>query len=327
MNNFAQLISEARKAGIVTPEEHNRRHAQALKQSPSVKKLSFKEFNRKIGNPWSRILDKRVDVTDYQVEYHESINKYNKILVNKTKKGGFTDGFLRHCSQESFDRYAGHECILMAGNTGAIALDVVERLNTIFEEKDGFTDYDGKHWRYGDLVLKITKHPNVVLELYNGTKYIGTPASKSGKSVNIRGYSDVVMWFLTEAAHTGAIDDYPVLNGLTSLTANRDFGHQIEETTPNGKRGFFYDQWADATGPELKNYFTKAKSGWYTLQYDYTVAVKEGVISERFIEEQKKDKRVDFAQEYMCAFTTSKNNAFEKLKPENFTEREAIALD
>ena len=234
-NSFTPLIADAKKAGILLQEERVHKHNKALKTSPTVNKLSFRDFNERIGNPWSRITDKRVPVTDYQVVYHESIKKYNKILVNKTKKGGFTDAFLRHTAKEVFDTYAGHECVFMAGNAAPIALDVLDRFNNLFEENDGFTDYDGKKWKYGDIVLKITRSSPMMMELYNGTKIIATPASKLGRSINIRGYSDVAMWFLTEAAHTGLNDDYPILNGLTSLTANRDYGHMILETTPNGK--------------------------------------------------------------------------------------------
>jgi len=158
----------------------------------------------------------------------------------------------------------------------------------------------------------------MILDLYNGTKVIGSSASNSGKASPIRGYSDVAAWFLTEAAHTGLTDDYPVINGLTSLTANRDYGDQVLESTPNGKRGFFYDLFNDATDG-LKNKFKMGSNGYYTLQYDYKIAVKEGVISKRFIESEKKNPRVNFAQEYECDFSSSASGLI-PLKEEYYAE-------
>jgi len=128
-----------------------------------------------------------------------------------------------------------------------------------------------------------------------------------------------VAWFLTEAGHTGLTDDYPVLNGLTSLTANRDAGDQILESTPNGKRGFFWDLWNDATN-RLHNKFTMGPNGYYTLQYDYNIAVKEGVISKRFIESEKKNPKVNFAQEYCCQFTSAASSAVQEITESNLTE-------
>jgi len=256
--------------------------------NPQIKKLSYTQYQERLGLPWSRITNKRVPLTTYQITYHNTIKKYHKVLVNKTKKGGFTDGFIRHTATEAFDTYAGHEVVLMAGNKASIALDVLKRFNLLFEDNNGFTDQNGKKWTYGDIVLQFKRSSDDMrVEFYNGFKAIGSSASKAGSASPVRGLSDVVMWFLTEAAHTGATDDYPVINGLTSLTANRDYGDEIMETTPNGPRGAFYDIYYDATNG-LQDKFQLGSNGWYPMEYDYKIAVKEGVISKKFIERQKK---------------------------------------
>lgn len=323
MESFQSLISQAKNAGLIN--DRKQIHTRALKESPAVDKLEFRDFNERIGNPWSRILDERVPLTDYQVFYHESINKYHRIMVNKTKKGAFTEGFLRHAAKEVFGHYAGHEVIFMAGNAAPIALDVLERFNNLFEEENGFIDQNDKKWAYGDLIMSFTRSAPMKLELYNGTRILGTPASKSGKAQAMRGYSDVVAWFLTEAAHTGLNDDYPIINGLTSLTANRPDGHSILESTPNGKRGFFYELWYDATN-KLQDTFKVGPNDYYTLEYDYKIAVEAGVISREFIEREKKNKKIDFDQEYGCKFTTTDSAAFDDLVPSNFTENDAMDL-
>ena len=316
------LLREAELAGIYTKPEP--RPILKLDTYPEIKKLNYQNFNKALGFPYSRITDKRAKMTTYQLAYHLAIKKHHRILLNKTKKGAFTEAFIRHTAREVFDSYAGHEVVFMAGNRASIALDVVERFNTLFE--DGFNDQNGKHWRYGDVIEKFNK-TEMTIKFYNSTKVIGSPATTSGKSSPVRGYSDVVAWFLTEAAHTGASDDYPVLNGLTSLTANRDYGDRIMETTPNGKNGFFWDLWNDGTqGLKKENLFTMATNGYYLLQYDYRIAVKEGVISQKFIDEEKKDLRVDFAQEYEAKFTSAKSSALPPLEEKSFTKKKSLNL-
>jgi len=60
------------------------------------------------------------------------------------------------------------------------------------------------------------------------------------------------------------------------------------------------------------------------MEYNYEIAVKEGVLSKVFIERQKKDKRVNFGQEYNCEFTSSANSAFDPLTEDDYAEGDAI---
>jgi len=255
-------------------------------------------------------------MTKYQIEYAEAINKHHRVIVNKTKKGGFTDAFLRHVAHQVFYRYAGHEVMLVAGNKEPIARDIMNRLYELFE--NGITDDNNIHWSREQLIPSFTKSP-LVMKFWNGTTAIGSTASKSGKSSSFRGYSDVVAWFITEAAFPGVNDDYPILNGLTSLTANREDGDMVIESTPNGRSGFFHDICMDASD-NLKHKFHAGDNGFYYCEWDYLHAVNEGVISKSFIEEEKKNPRIDFEQEYCCAFTSSSNAAFQPLDPSNFQE-------
>ena len=111
------------------------------------KELSYVEFNERIGLPFSRITDSRSPMTDYQIKYSDMINKHHRVIVNKTKKGGFTDAFLRHVAHQSFYRYAGHEVMLVAGNKEPIARDIMNRLYELFE--NGITDDSGIHYTQG----------------------------------------------------------------------------------------------------------------------------------------------------------------------------------
>lgn len=255
-------------------------------------------------------------MTTYQIDYAEAINKHHRVILNKTKKGGFTDAFLRHAAHQVFYRYAGHEVMLVAGNKEPIARDIMNRLYALFE--NGIIDDNNILWTREQLIPSFTLHP-LVMKFWNGTTMIGNTASKSGKSSSFRGYSDVIAWFITEAAFTGVNDDYPILNGLTSLTANREDGDMILESTPNGRTGFFYDLSMDASD-NLKQKFTVGENGFYYMEVDYLEAVKQGVISKEFIQDEKKNPRIDFKQEYCCSFTSSSNAAFAPLESDNFQE-------
>lgn len=210
--------------------------------------------------------------------------------------------------------------MLVAGNKEPIARDIMNRLYTLFE--DGLTDDNGIHWTQEQIIPSFTKSP-LVMEFWNGTKVIGSTASKSGKSSSFRGYSDVVAWFITEAAFTGVNDDYPILNGLTSLTANRDDGDMILESTPNGKSGFFHDLSMDAS-ENLKFKNRLGPNKFYYMEIDYTHAVKEGVIAKSHIETERANTRIDFDQEYCCKFTSSSNAAFYPLESDNFNDEEEL---
>jgi len=312
MESFQPLLTKALKVGLLSTAEP------VVASSGPVfeKKISYVDFQEKIGLPYSRITNQRSPMTSYQIKYSEMINQHHRVIVNKTKKGGFTDAFLRHVAHQIFDRYAGHEVMLVAGNKEAIARDLMNRLYELFE--NGIEDDNGYHWDREQLIPSFTKTP-LVMKWWNGTTVIGSTASKSGKSSSFRGYSDVVAWFITEAAFPGVNDDYPILNGLTSLTANREDGDMILESTPNGRTGFFYDLSMDASD-NLKQKNALGKNGFYYMEIDYTQAVAEGVIAKAFIEHEKKNPRIDFDQEYCCAFTSSSNAAFLPLEASYFQE-------
>jgi len=334
METFQSLIRDAEKIGLYNPPEQITTPKNT--DNPPIKSFNFLTWNRNIGNPISHILEKPVDVTSYQQKYHDAINTHHKVILNKTKKGGFTEAFLRHCSLEIFRKYAGHEIVYMAGNKASIALDGLNRLNDIFEFNNGFKDDNGKKWRYGDLIERFNK-TDMEIVFYNNTKVKGFAATISGRAVPVRGLSDVAAWFLTESAHVGAVDDSHIITGLTSLTANRDHGDEVLESTPNGRGGFHYDYWREATGignvnkkkigPNGEtNLFSVGSNGYYPMLYDYTHAVKAGVISKKFIEGEKKKKFIDFEQEYMGHFTTSKGNAYEPTTDADYHDEECIDL-
>jgi len=111
----------------------------------------------------------------------------------------------------------------------------------------------------------------------------------------VRGSENVICVLLDEAAHFKLIDDRVIYDGLEPNIANTE-GDFICISTPNGKRGFFYDLWEE-------------ENEYYKLTQPYTVAYGL-LLSESYIAKKKNDARIDFEQEFNCQFTSSKSAAF-----------------
>lgn len=276
--------------------------------SPNVSNFSFQEWNEVIGLPFSYVLQKPNPMTQYQLDYVAAINKHHRVIINKTRKGGFTDAILRHIAKEAFGRYAGFNCVIMASNKADIALQLLQRLNELFLKNDGFTDCDGVKWTYDQLIKKFNLS-NMVIEFHNGTVIHGSPISNNDRTDPLRGMADVKVIFLTEASHSGKTNDDYVMSGVEPLISNFPDGDIIIESTPNGKRGFFYDMWQDATN-EGKNIFTVGENRYYSLQYDYKEALEANILSPQLVEDIKANPKSNFEQEFCCKFTTSLTSAF-----------------
>lgn len=259
----------------------------------------YQRFNEMIGFPINRNTNVPQEMTPYQVEYNRLVNEHHKLIVNKTRKGGFTDAHIRTIAQNIFGRYAGHDTMIVSGNELTIAKEILLRFSELFEQ--GFTDEKGMRWKYDDLIIKYVTHPQPVVEFYNGARVFCFATVKNGQSQSFRGPDDIISIFLSEAAHIGITDDSVIYDALYPNLANRDDGDFVLESTPNGKRGFFYDVWQDAI---------KGKNAFYPYQVNYEEPVRCGVLSKKFIEEQKYDSRIDFEQEYCCKFTSSSNAIF-----------------
>jgi len=261
----------------------------------------FKEFNKMIGYPINRNTNKSSPMTPYQIEYHNAIQKHHKVIVDKSRKIGITEAAIRSIGLNIFHRYAGHDIMIIAGNELKIANEILLRLYELFKDKPdlGYAfKHNGIKWKEFDLIRRVSingQHP--IIEFRNGTRVFCFAASRSGKSQSFRGPDDIIAILFSEAAHTGMLEDQPIMNALEPNLANRDSADIILESTPNGRRGFFFQYWMDIEEKKL--------TGWKRLKFDYKKGLKHKVLSEKYLTDQKSNLRVDFAQEYECKFTSS----------------------
>ena len=295
-------------------QKHNKFKTSDIRDAtPSVEKLSYAKFNERIGNPWSRLEKMRKPLTPDQMLYINTIDKYSKVICDKNRKGGFSEAWLRKKAKDVFTRDAQSDIVALAGTGQSLATEMLERFDELFD--NGLIDQNNVKWGYGDIVLKkVTSSPSHI-EFYNGTRFFSIPASNRGQGPNLRGTNKISSMWLTEAAHTGLRRDNVILNAMTANLANIDYGEVVFESTPNGKRGIFWNLW---NGAEVPGYETRPSreavlgpNQYARLLFSYETSLKYKVISEKFIEGEKANVEVDFDQEYRGKFTTSKNAAFD----------------
>ncbi len=303
-SNFAKGMNESDKFikdEVVDWIKHNKFKTSDIRYAtPAVNKLSYVKFSERIRNPWSRLEKKRKALTPDQLLYIKTIDKYGKVICDKNRKGGFSEAWLRKKAKDIFTRDAQSDIVALAGTGQSLATEMLDRFDELFE--NGLIDQNNVKWGYGDIVLKKVFSSPSHIEFYNGSRFFSIPATNRGQGPNLRGTSKISSMWLTEGAHTGLRRDNVVVNAMTANLANIEYGEIVFESTPNGKRGFFYNYWQDAQ--------TGKNKSWHMMQWDHTEGVKYGVISQKYIQEQKSNTRIDFEQEYMCKFTTKKGAAF-----------------
>src|SRR5271157_678567 len=127
----------------------------------------------------------------------------------------------------------------------------------------------------------------ISLALPNGSRIVGLP----GTEATIRGFSAVRLLLVDEASR---VDDDAYL-AIRPMLATSD-GALWLMSTPNGKRGFFYETWAHG-GPE-----------WERILAPATECAR---IRRSFLEEERKvmGERC-FRQEYLCEFEDSVSCVF-----------------
>ena len=256
---------------------------------PNVPKYDFKAFNSCVGNPIHPETGEPTEIFDYQLEYEYNWNKYHKLLLNKSRKIGATETALRIIAFNCLNgKYANHRVMIVAGNNQDVANRFMERFVAIFQ--NGFTDLDGRFWRQDDIIVESTKSK---IKLFNNIVIQAYPSNEA-----TRGEENVICVFLSESAFINLLDDSKVYNAVHPNVANIGHADFIMESTPNGKRGFFWELFT------TKNEYKK-------MEQPYTVSMGK-LLDEATIEAEMVNPKIDFQQEYCCKFTTSLTSVFKE---------------
>jgi len=270
---------------------------------PNIPIKSFKQFNRIVGQPIHPDTGKPTDIMDYQEEYEQAWNVHHKVILNKSRKIGATETALRiiafNCMNGTYQ--PRHRIMIVAGNKQTVANRFLERFKAIFGK--GFYDLDGIFWSTDEKLsrkdealgyrqLFNKQSAGNIIELYNGINIQAYPANES-----VRGEENVVCVFLSECAFINLLDDSKVYNAVHPNVSNIKNADFILESTPNGKRGFFWELFTDDTNE------------YHKLEQPYTVSMGQ-LLDEEFIALERNNKKIDFEQEYGCKFTTSLTSVF-----------------
>ena len=248
----------------------------------------FAEFNNMIGAPIHPGTGVATPIFDYQDEYFKAWQKHHKLILNKSRKIGATETALRIIAYNCIvGSYSGHRVMIVAGNKQEVANRFIQRFKSLFLK--GFTDLNGNTYDYDDIITKEDSKSCIV----NNTFVQAYPANES-----VRGEENVKCVFMSECAFINLIDDTKVYNALHPNVANIKDADFIMESTPNGKRGFFWTNF-------------DASSEYHKLEQPYEVSLNK-LLDKDFINSEKSNPRIDFEQEYCCKFTTSLSGAFKE---------------
>lgn len=136
--------------------------------------------------------------------------------------------------------------------------------------------------------IDFDRNSTLTVELSNGSRILALPSSES----NIRTFSAVDLLILDEASR---IDD-EVYNAVRPMLAVSN-GQQILLSTPNGKRGFFYETWKNGD-----------ESEWQKIEIMASDCPR---ITKEFLESERRSMpEFLYLQEYFCQFTDSTSQVF-----------------
>lgn len=248
---------------------------------------NYESFNKLIGLPKHPIHKKPIGLLPYQKEFHKKIPRQRQIKfhVNKARQIGFTELILRVLAFEAFHKYKEGQIFIIVGTRQAEANKLMYRFKLLFEKiPDKLLG-----WKPGMKAINVG--PKDSLTLKNGTLIQALPSTSSA----IRGETNIKAIFIDEAAHFDLIDDSIVMDAIGPIVfTNQSDLFMI--STPNGRRGFFYE-------------ISKNPEDYMPLMYRY-----EHTLGLIFSEEQwnKELARtdIDVQQEYMNQFTTTRRSYY-----------------
>jgi len=236
-------------------------------------------FTHLIGLPRHPATNEPMALMDYQAEFYHNTHtsKNRKFHVNKSRQMGFTELILRILQYDAFGIHKGGKIVLMFGTASRTTKDAMNRLYQLFSNI--------KH--------TVKRHDNNVIELTNGTQFLGLPANPD----SIRGFTKIDAILLDESASWDLISDRPVLDSVMPIVnTNKSMLYMI--STPKGMRGFFYNIDKDRE-PDF-DYFVY--DIYEAMDHIYTLEECEAML---------KDMSIDTDQEYLNKFTSSRNHIFE----------------
>jgi hypothetical protein len=204
-----------------------------------------------------------------------------QVLRTKTKRG------LLNCSRQwgkstILAAKAVHQAQRTAGSLTLVASPGARQSGEFLKKAKEFAQRLG-------IRPKGDGYNEISLELPNRSRIVGLPGTED----RIRGFSAVTLLLVDEAARVSD-EMYRTIRPMLAVSD----GTLWLMSTPNGKRGFFYDTWEHG-GPE-----------WERFQAPATECSR---IPPEFLEEERATMGERcFRQEYLCEFEDSESGLFDR---------------
>ncbi len=235
-------------------------------------------FNHQIGLPLHPVTLQQMGLMPYQYEFVRHIpEKRNRLIhINKSRQIGVTELVLRVLAFHCFHKYKGGKIMIIAGTREDTAAKIMARFKQLFKNIS-WTVVEDTH--------------KLILRLANGTVVEALPSNSDA----IRGDTKIRAVFVDEAAHFKLKDDSVVMDAIRPIifTNKSDL---FLVSTPNGRRGFFYD-------------ISREENEYLKLYFDYKMAIN-WIYTQEDIDRELQRKEIDVEQEYMCQFTTTRHSYF-----------------
>jgi len=245
-------------------------------------------FNHKVGMPSPEVVKLRKQVPqifDYQMDLFMDIEKWKRLLYVKSRKIGATEILKRAALYYALYGFTkGFQTIIIPGTREKLSLRHVQDIRLLLERGG-----------YEEMIVK-EKSTKDQLFLSNGSEILGFPSNPSAA----RGYQNIMLVLVDEAALFDMRDEEQsdVVNSLESNLAHSN-GNMTMISSPKGRRGVFYEAYMEKS------------DHWHKVHIPYHIAMNK-VISQEFIEEQKKSDIFNFEQEFLCRFSTTHNSVYTK---------------
>lgn len=309
MDSFQALISDAKKAGIVTSTEQSAvnplEYCTFLSTLPfwcGDEKLHIKNPDYKhtakcctthiVGLPRHPATNEEMPLTPYQIDLAEKVingrknfgdtiaqmRRALKMHIKKGRQMGFTEIILRLILHLTFSRYAGANIGIIAATNGSLAKKDLRRLAILFKSIP--------------VVVEQWIKSNT-LRIVNGTVVEAFAASEEAMT----GDTNYKCILVDESAKWRLVDDSPVFNSILPIVRTNGADLFLVSTT-KGPVKMFYK--IDTEHDE---------SDWVFCVYD--IWESEGnLYTKAEIEDMLATSAEDPEQEYLCHYKTGRDSIF-----------------
>lgn len=249
---------------------------------------NFILFNELIGLPKHPHTNQIMPLMPYQTEFFKEVHptRQVKFHINKARQMGFSELVLRIIAYHSFFKYKGKQIIIIAGTGERLtATKLMRRFKMLFEN----IPEQVYGWTPGKRVIDIGPYNQLLLK--NGT-FIQALPSNSGA---VRGDTKIGAIIMDEAAHFDAVDDSPVMDSVGPIV----FTNQSDLfmlSTPNGRRGFFYNLSRDPQDYILRIFSYRETIGFLYASEDW--------------DKELSRTDIDVEQEYKNQYTTTRRSYY-----------------